>query len=135
MLMNNSKFIYRMRFIFSHSLNYSVGLRDVPDTDFIVFFWQYPQKHSETVNQIGVTFVHKVAFSLALIPLKSDMDPDFILFYIIYIYWVFILSAISPHTTSSQVTDIPPTERKRFKGDHLSTSLWFFNLTLQIGQW
>ena len=34
---------------------------------------------------------------------------------------------------NSQVTDISLTERQRLKDDHLSTSLRFFNLPLEIG--
>ena len=64
-------------------------------------------------------------------------------------YWVFILSAISPYTTglkalfnpsdrtkyspSSQVTCIPLTERQRLMDDHLSMSLRLFSLPLGIG--
>ena len=81
---------------------------------------------------------------------KSDMPFNALcwLCVCICIYFVFILSAISPDTTglkgnmthptvqvqsNSQMTDIPLTERQRLKDDHLSTSLRVLNLPLEIG--
>ena len=62
-----------------------------------------------------------------------------------YLYFVFILGAISACTTGLKVlydpfvqsnyhiTDIPLTERQRLKDNHFSVSLRFFNLPLGIG--
>ena len=42
-------------------------------------------------------------------------------------------SQMYKYNSSSQVTDIPLTERQRLKDDHLLTSLWFFSMPLEIG--
>ena len=83
-------------------------------------------------------------FNIILTPANSLIKSCILLSHI-YIYTQHNISmyyrsqsAIWPHPTvqvqpNSQVTDITLTGRQRLKDNHLSTSLWFFNLPLGIG--
>ena len=48
-------------------------------------------------------------------------------------YWTHLTRPTVQVQPNSQVTDIPLTEQQRLKGDHLSMSLRFLNLSLWEG--
>ena len=94
------------------------------------YFWATSRLNYLTTNRFSVT-------TIFVVPLYCT--------FVLYIYYLYNFSLcyktqsaslptrLQKYSKSSQVTDIPKTERQRLKDDNSSTSLMFFRLPLDIG--